>query len=173
MGKKKMHRQWKQQQVSCEEYRNGAWLCRDAVRKAKAQMELNLAKDAKNNKNAGDVWICWVDYLVDEELVGWSHPEDSGQQLNVQTKSGDLQGSILGPVLFNIFISDIDSGIECILSKFTDDRKLSGAVEMLERGDAIWNDLDRLKKWVPVNLMKFNKGKCRILHLGWGNPQYQ
>ncbi|GAB0209193.1 hypothetical protein GRJ2_003385000 [Grus japonensis] len=49
-GKKEMHRQWKRGQVSWEEYRDAARLCRDGVRKAKAQLELNLARDAKNNK---------------------------------------------------------------------------------------------------------------------------
>ncbi|KAK4831467.1 hypothetical protein QYF61_017715 [Mycteria americana] len=49
-GKKEMHRQWKQGQTSWEEYRYTARLCRDGVRKAKAQLELNLARDAKNNK---------------------------------------------------------------------------------------------------------------------------
>jgi len=45
-----MHRQWKQGQVSWEEYKEIAQLCRDGVRKAKKQLELNLARDAKNNK---------------------------------------------------------------------------------------------------------------------------
>ncbi|KFZ67676.1 hypothetical protein N338_01599, partial [Podiceps cristatus] len=49
-GKKEIHGQWKQGRVSWEEYRDIAQLCRDEVRKAKMQLELNLARDSKNNK---------------------------------------------------------------------------------------------------------------------------
>ena len=41
------------------------------------------------------------------------------------------QGSVQGLVLFNIFVGDIDSETECILSKFTDNTKLSSAVDTL------------------------------------------
>ncbi|GAB0203041.1 mitochondrial enolase superfamily member 1 [Grus japonensis] len=73
----------------------------------------------------------------------------------------------------HIFNKDTDRGIECTLRKFADNTKLSGAVDTPERQDAIQSDLDKLKKWACVNLMRFNKAKCKVLHMSQGNPWYQ
>ena len=78
----------------------------------------------------------------------------------------------MGPMVFNIFISDLDNSIKCSLMKFADDTKLSGEVDTPEGRAALQGDLDRLEEWASKNLMKFSK-KCRIMHQGKHHPGVQ
>jgi len=60
------------------------------------------------------------------------------------------QGSVLGLALFNVFVGNVDSEIWCTVSKFADDTKLCGAVDMLEERDVVQRDLDRLERWARM-----------------------
>ena len=109
----------------------------------------------------------WLKVRVQRAVVNGSM---SGWRL---VTNGVPQGSVLGLTLFNNFISDIDSGIECTLSKFADDKKLWGVVDTQEGRDAIERNLDRIEQRAQVNVMRSNKSKHKVLHLGGGNPYYQ
>ena len=96
--------------------------------------------------------------VVDGEVSNWK-----------SVLSGVPQGSVLGPILFLIYINDLDDSITSNVLKFADDTKLFRKVNTDGDKQHLQNDLDRLVKWSEKWQMLFNFGKCKCLHTGHGN----
>ena len=79
----------------------------------------------------------------------------------------------MGPVLFNIFINDLDDGIEGALIRFADDTKLGGIANTLEDKLNFQKDLDRLEHWALSNKMQFSGRKSKALYLGRRNQMHK
>ena len=80
--------------------------------------------------------------------------------------SGIPQGTVLGPVLALIFLSDLDNGIENIASMFADDTRLMADIQEEADVEKMQEDLDRIYSWADKNNMKFNRDKFELLRYG-------
>jgi len=86
--------------------------------------------------------------------------------------SGVPQGSVLGPVLFLIFINDLDNDVRNWILKFADDTKIYSCLRDSKDCDLLQDDLDLLCAWSSRWQMQFNVGKCKVIHIGKKNPIY-
>jgi len=86
-----------------------------------------------------------------------------------QVFSGVPRGSVLGPVLFLIFINDLEVGTTSRILKFADGTKLFRAVVNLSDHSKLQNDLDTVCEWANRWQMKFNVSKCKVMHYGRQN----
>jgi len=80
--------------------------------------------------------------------------------------SGVAQGSVLGALLFLVYINDLDTGLINELLKFADYTKVFGKVADGSARESIQDDLNRLVNWADRWKMEFNVKKCKLVHVG-------
>ena len=86
--------------------------------------------------------------------------------------SSVIQGSVLGGILFNIFVDDIDDVVKSFLRKFADDTKLAKIVESDDDAMEMQNDVNKMTEWAKKWAMAFNVAKCHVIHVGRSNKRY-
>ena len=122
-----------------------------------------------------------ISYGINSYVVRWisNYLSDRFQKVIINgwesdllpMSSGVLQGSILGPFLFKIFINDLLAAkYQNNICGFADDTKLFGVVDPT---NSLQLDLDRIEKWCQDNEMVLNRSKCKVIHFGLKNPCHQ
>ena len=85
--------------------------------------------------------------------------------------SGVPQGSVLGPILFLIYINDLENEIGSNIPKFADDTTFLRSVESQEDRHKLQVDLNNLIRWAEKWQMLFNNDKCKCQHIGQANAK--
>ena len=89
----------------------------------------------------------------------------------VDVISGVPQGSVLGPILFLIYVNDIPEIVNRSIKMFADDTKLFRTVKTIDDCNILQNDLNTLSQWTNDWLLSFNVDKCKVMHIGKNNPK--
>jgi hypothetical protein len=116
-------------------------------------------------------------YGVTGNILNWTRSFLSGRVQKVRVGnatsslarvlSGIPQGSILGPVLFTVFINDLPECVQSSCKVFADDTKI---YDKASNSSRIQQDLGRLEKWTHEWNLYFNVDKCKVMHMGRNNP---
>ena len=91
-----------------------------------------------------------------------------------QVTSSVVQGSVLGPLGFLLYMNDMEEDISpsSKVSKFADDTKLSHPVPTQDDIKTMQKDIDQLQTWADKWQMRYNVGKCGVMHTGYHNPTH-
>ena len=124
------------------------------------------------------------DYRIDEEVIRWIeiwlNERKQRVVLNGKTSNWELvlsgvpQGSVLGPLLFIIYVNPLDDiilNLANIVSKYADDTKVGSMIEDDEDHNKLQEALDKINQWAEDWQMKFNEDKCKVIHFGQTNKQ--
>ena len=90
---------------------------------------------------------------------------DGEESESVPVTSGVPQGSVLGPILFLIYINDLPDELSSQVRLFADDTAVYLTIGDTEDGKVLQNDLDRLSVWEDRWDMEFNPSKCQVVRV--------
>ena len=127
-----------------------------------------LLKKLKAYGIVGKTYAVIEDFLKNREFkvkVGASYSR------GFKVASGIPQGSVLGPLLFLIYINDLPLGLASYVLLFADDLKM---IAKASDYTLTQKDLEELSRWQNLWLLRFNTAdnKCKILHVGKNNPAH-
>lgn len=118
---------------------------------------------------------------LDGNILGWikGFLTERYHRVNIRSaksdwlpvESGVPQGSVLGPVLFLVYINDLCQNLESTASLFADDAKIYRTIRTEADVEALQRDMKRLDDWSDKWLLSFNVGKCKTMHIGHNNQQ--
>ena len=86
--------------------------------------------------------------------------------------SGVPQGSVLGPILFILYINDLTNVVTCDMKIFADDTKIYHKTSTRQDCINLQKDIDRLQDWAEKWQLKFHPDKCKVLRIGHGHPEF-
>ena len=138
-----------------------------------AYLDFSKAFDKVPHKRLG---VQLRNHGIEGGVLNWVLEWLSGRQQRVilngfksgwqKVLSGVPQGSVLGPLLFIIFVNRIEDGLDSQVLKFADDIKIFRNIESENDRITLQNDLNNLVKWAETWQMSFNVSKCKVMHAG-------
>ncbi len=113
---------------------------------------------------------------IEGRLLKWMEDYLSGREMRtvlrnkssswLKVTSGVPQGSVLGPVMFGIYVNDLVEGIDSHINLFADDAKLMREVKSVHDCIKLQEDLDKISEWSRTWKMEFNVNKCKVMEFG-------